>query len=116
MRRWGFARTIDGPFNPTEVRNMKKQMMAFLMATTLVAPLAAPLTAFAGADCTDEPREKWMSEHEMQKKILDMGYTIERFKIDDTCYEIYGRTAENRKVEAYFNPVTGEVVKQEIDS
>lgn len=91
---------------------MKKQAAVTVLALSLLTPLAA----LAGAECTDEPREKWMSEHDMQKKILDMGYTIDRFKIDDTCYEIYGRTADNRKVEAYFNPVNGKVVKQEIES
>ena len=73
-------------------------------------------TAFTGGDCTSEPKEKWMPQNEMQKKILELGYTIERFKIDGNCYEIYGRTVDSKKVEAYFNPVTGEVVKQEIES
>ena len=77
--------------------------------------LAVSGNALASADCTSEPREKWMSHAEMQQKILDMGYTIDRFKIDDSCYEIYGRDSANRKVEVYFNPVNGKVVKEEIE-
>ncbi len=72
--------------------------------------------AMAGPECTDQSQENWMSVADMQKKILDQGFVIDRFKIDDTCYEIYGRNAKNEKVEIYFNPVNGEIVKQEIES
>ena len=71
--------------------------------------------ALAGPDCTSEPQSKWMSQADMQKKILEMGYTIDRFKTDDDCYEIYGRNSANRKVEVYFNPVSGKIVKEEIE-
>lgn len=84
-----------------------------LSLATLI--LAVSGNVLASADCTSEPREKWMSHAEMQQKILDMGYTIDRFKIDDSCYEIYGRDSANRKVEVYFNPVNGKVVKEEIE-
>jgi hypothetical protein len=82
--------------------------------TTLLLTVSAH--ALAGADCTSEPQEKWMSRMNMQKKIIEMGYTIDRFKIDGNCYEIYGRNVANKKVEIYFNPVTGEIVKEEIES
>jgi hypothetical protein len=85
-------------------------MKSHLSKLVLSLALLSSGAAIAGAECTDEPREKWIPRQEMQKKILD------RFKIDDSCYEIYGRDADNRKVEIYFNPVTGEVVKQETDS
>ena len=77
--------------------------------------LAVSGNALAGADCTSEPQEKWMSHFEMQKQILEMGYTIDRFKIDDNCYEIYGRNDANKKVEVYFDPVSGKIVKEEIE-
>lgn len=76
--------------------------------------LAVSGNALAGADCTSEPQEKWMSHSEMQMKILQQGYTIDRFKTDGNCYEIYGRNGAKRKVEVYFNPVNGEIVKEEI--
>lgn len=77
--------------------------------------LAVSGNALASADCTSEPQEKWMSHAEMQKKILEMGYTIDRFKTDDNCYEIYGRNNAQEKVEVYFNPVNGKIVKEEIE-
>jgi len=76
--------------------------------------------AQAGADCPEVPRDQWLSEQAMQQKIVnDYKFSISKFKIDDNCYEIYGYSydADNpthrRKVEVYFNPVDGSIVKQE---
>ena len=62
-----------------------------------------------------------MSIPDMQKKIVnEYGFSIKQFKIDGNCYEIYGweRSADGKtldKIEVYFNPVTGEIVKKEAD-
>lgn len=77
--------------------------------------LAVSANALAGADCTSEPKSKWMSHGDMQKRILEMGYTIDRFKTDGNCYEIYGRNGAKEKVEVYFNPVNGKIIKEEIE-
>lgn len=73
---------------------------------------------FAAADCPKAPKEQWMSELEIQKKIVnEYGFSIKKFKIDGDCYEIYGYTYENgadqpTRAEIYFNPVTGAIVKR----
>jgi hypothetical protein len=73
--------------------------------------------AFASPVCTKEPEGKWLSESAMKQKIAEMGYKdIKVFKKTTTgCYEIYGYTADNRKAEVYFNPVTGETVEKNVD-
>jgi hypothetical protein len=81
----------------------------------LWAALAAPSTLVGAVDCTAEPKDKWMSRAAVQKLILEAGYTIDRFKVDGSCYEIYGRNADDKKVEVYFDPVSGKVVKQKIE-
>lgn len=91
-------------------------MKTSLKLIALASTVAFSSTVFAGADCTSEPEDKWMSRGDMQKKIIEMGYTIDRFKVDGNCYEIYGRNADNKKAEVYFNPVTGEIVKEEVES
>ncbi len=50
-----------------------------------------------------------MSQAEMQQMILEMGYTIDRFKTDGNCYEIHGRKGADRKIEVCFNPVNGKI-------
>lgn len=90
-----------------------------LVATLAVFTLASQ-AAFAGADCPVSPQDQWMSELDMQKKIInEYGFSIRKFKIDDNCYEIYGMTTPEdnkpaQKVEIYFNPVSGDIVKQKV--
>ncbi|MGZ3772702.1 MAG: PepSY domain-containing protein [Pseudobdellovibrionaceae bacterium] len=73
---------------------------------------AATVSAHASKDCTKEPKEKWMQEVEFKKKIEAAGYKISKFKQPGTCYEIYGTNKEGKKVEIYFNPVDGSIVKE----
>lgn len=78
------------------------------------------LFAFAGIaeakkNCTEEPKDKWMSEESFKKMAEEKGYTIRKFKQPGSCYEIYGKNKDGKKVEVYFNPVDGSIVKEEID-
>lgn len=87
---------------------MKKLLI--VTAALLVGPVA-----FAKKNCTDEPKAKWMSEADFKKKAEAEGYKIRKFKTPGTCYEIYGTNKEGQKVEIYFNPVDGSIVKSEIE-
>lgn len=75
----------------------------------------AGLSAHAKKNCTDQPKNKWMSEADFKKKVEGMGYKIKRFKQPGSCYEIYGMNKDGKKVEVYFNPVDATVTKEEID-
>lgn len=79
------------------------------MLIVLIAGLG--ITAHAKKNCTDQPKDKWMSEADFKKKVEAEGYTIKKFKQPGTCYEIYGTDKEGKKVEIYFNPVDGSIVK-----
>jgi hypothetical protein len=66
--------------------------------------------------CTSEPATSWMDQADFQAQLVAQGYTINKFKVTEgQCYEIYGYNQEGQKVEIYFNPVTGEKVKEEIE-
>jgi len=72
------------------------------------------VNVLAKVDCTSEPRSKWKDEAAF-KKELSASYKIKVFKVTKgNCYEIYGWNKEGKKVEIYFNPVTGEKVKEKI--
>ena len=48
----------------------------------------------------------------MKAKAIAMGYSINVFKkTSGNCYEIYGKDAQGKRVEVYFNPVTGDPIK-----
>jgi hypothetical protein len=69
-------------------------------------------SAHAKKSCTDQPKTKWMTEEAFKKKVEGEGYTIRKFKQPGTCYEIYGSDKAGKKVEIYFNPVDGSIVKE----
>jgi hypothetical protein len=73
------------------------------------------VTAVAGPTCTQESKDKWMTEEAMRAKIDAEGYRIKVFKTSGSCYEIYGHDKAGKKVEIYFNPVDGSIVKQRND-
>ena len=61
---------------------------ASLAAVVLLTAMTAQ-SAFAGADCPANPKDKWLSELDMQKKIVnDYGWVIYKFKTDGECYEV----------------------------
>lgn len=82
------------------------------MKNLIVALLVVlPTLALAKKNCTQEPKEKWMSEEAFKAKVEAEGYKIKKFKQPGTCYEIYGTDKDGKKVEIYFNPVDGSIVK-----
>lgn len=83
-------------------------MKALLIFSALVLTTGV---AQAKKSCTDEPKEKWMKEEDFKKKVESDGYKIKKFKQPGTCYEIYGTDKDGKKVEIYFNPVDGSIVK-----
>lgn len=80
-----------------------------------LALLVSAGASFADADCPEAPKDKWMSEADMKKKVADMGYTHDIFKVSGNCYEIYGKNKDGKDVEVYFNPVDGSIVKEEVE-
>ncbi len=87
------------------------------MKNLILAAAIAMLSVSAQAkkNCTELPKEKWMKEEDFKKKVEGLGYKIRKFKQPGSCYEIYGMNKDGKKVEVYFNPVDGSVVKEEID-
>ena len=70
-------------------------------------------SANAEPKCTTEPKDKWISESDMKSKITSLGYQTRVFKVTKgNCYEIYGRDKAGKRVEIYFNPVTGQIVEE----
>lgn len=89
---------------------MKKMLVTLLLSSTAVSGIALSGSAMAGDRC-DVPRAEWQSEDAFRQEVAAKGWEIKKFKIDDGCYEIYGYDDKDRRVEAYFDPKTFEVVK-----
>ncbi len=88
--------------------NIRYITTAAVAATTLLAGTAA----IAGPQCTEAAKADWLPEAAMKQQIAEQGYQVAKFKVTDgNCYEIYGKDRDGKKVEIYFNPVDGSVVK-----
>lgn len=86
-------------------------MRTIAFSLVLTGAVVVPLAAYANPTCTTEPKTKWMSEEAIKARIAALGYQkIRSFKVTESCYEIYGSNKENKLVEVYFNPVTGDIV------
>lgn len=90
-------------------------MKQILFVAVLGAVATFSTTVVAKADCKAYPKAEWMQEADAKAKIEAQGYTINKFKVDGNCYEIYGHNKEGKKVEIYYDTKTLAVVKSEID-
>lgn len=87
-----------------------KTVQTTLLTATL---LALSSLAHAGPTCTDVPQAQWIAEQTFQDQLKRDGYEIMKFKVTSgQCYEIYGKDKSGQKVEIYFNPVDGKIVKE----
>lgn len=88
-------------------------MKTFILSIFCFSLMAHSLV-MAGPKCTSEPKETWQDQSKFQKSLTDQGYKIKKFKVTDgDCYEIYGWNKAGERVEIYFNPITGAIVKEE---
>jgi hypothetical protein len=81
-----------------------------IVMSVVIAAFAS--SAIASRKCTTEPKDKWISEAAMRAKAAAAGHQIEVLKVTKGgCYEIYGRDAAGKRIEIYFNPLSGDVVE-----
>jgi hypothetical protein len=88
--------------------------MKKLFAVALIATFASNV-ALADAQCKAQPKDTWQKEADFKKKLTAEGYQIKKFKVSGNCYEIYGKNKDGKKVEIYFDPVSGTPVKSDIE-
>lgn len=88
--------------------------MKKLVIACVLAALSPVSVAMAGAKCEAHPKAEWMKEADLRNRLEGQGYKIKVFKVDGDCYEIYGHNKEGKKVEIYFDTVSGEPVKTRV--
>lgn len=82
-------------------------------AMVVLALLSMCGSALAEPKCTSELKDKWINESEMKLKIAALGYQAKVFRVSKgNCYEIYGLDKTGRRIEVYFNPITGNIVEE----
>lgn len=69
--------------------------------------------AFAHGDvqCPKYPKNEWKPQDQLQQKLVAEGWQVRRIETTKTCYEVYAKDAQGKKIEAFFDPKTFERVK-----
>ncbi|OSZ71267.1 PepSY domain-containing protein [Hydrogenophaga sp. IBVHS1] len=84
-------------------------MKSLVVSALLIAAAGA---AMASPTCT-APKDSWKPEASFKKELEAQGYQIKNFKVTKgNCYEIYGTDKAGKKVEIYFDPVSGKALEQ----
>lgn len=89
---------------------MKKIIISTVILSGLLAGVAR---AEEDRSCTDVAKDKWMTQDAVKEKAKAAGLDIRRVKVEGSCYEVYAIDAKGNKIEALFNPATGEQVGTE---
>ena len=80
--------------------------------TPLVLATLAMVTlpALASDDC-NVPAERWQPREAVQQMAARQGWTVQRLKIDDGCYELRATDAQGRRIKAKVDPETLQVIQ-----
>lgn len=93
---------------------MRKLCTAVFLFVVASAPAMGQGIA-PGDKCPTAPRDKWMSVEALKSKVEALGYVVHRARIDDGCHKVYiTDKASGGEVEAYYDPVTGELIQAKL--
>ena len=82
----------------------------------LAAALALSALSFGAfastynGECTNQPQSKWMKTADVKAKISAQGYSVGKVKTGGSCYEVYAKDKNGKRVELFVNPVDASVV------
>ncbi|WP_028312331.1 PepSY domain-containing protein [Derxia gummosa] len=82
-----------------------------VLAALALAGLATAASAHGDVSCPKYPKEEWRPHTELQDKLTKEGWTVRRMEKTPTCYEVYAKTPDGKRVEAFFDPKTFEQVE-----
>lgn len=101
-------------------------MRKILLTTVLAlgaAAAAAPALAGAGAGkdalhdrCQVASGEVRLPAEAIRKTLEDLGYQVDRLKLDDGCYEAQAANDTGIPIEVRYHPVTGQLVQARLRS
>ena len=85
-----------------------------LYFTLAIAALLTSTAVFASDDCQD-PVANWQPKEVLQQQLTSKGWTVQKIKVDDGCYEVEGIDSLGNHFEAEYAPAALQIRKLEID-
>lgn len=80
----------------------------------LAAAMVASGAALADTDCSD-PVSEWKPRESLRQQVELQGWTVQRIKVDDGCYEVRGTDRRGNKVKARYGPATLRIRSLEVE-
>jgi hypothetical protein len=90
---------------------MKRIIFAATFAVGILATSAAPASAVR----CEVPMSEWQTQETLRDQVETEGWTVTRIKTDKGCYEVYATDGKGRRIEAYFDPKSLEMVQMEVE-
>lgn len=79
----------------------------------VLALSAGSVWAHGDVTCPPHPKSEWKSHNELAAKLEKEGWKIRRMELTPTCYEVYAKDPDGKRIEAFFDPVTFKRVEEE---
>lgn len=103
---------------------MRKTLLSAALAlgaAAALAPAIAPAVAGEGKDaanghCQAAPDQAPLPTEAIRKTLEDLGYRVDRVKLNDGCYEARAVNDSGIPIEVRYHPVTGELVRARLKS
>ncbi len=89
-------------------------MKPLILATTLLSSALFSGFALADKECID-PVADWQPRETLRTQLEQQGWTIQRIKVDDGCYEVRGIDRKGNRFKAKYSPASLQIQKLEID-
>jgi len=77
--------------------------------------LLMSLPTQAAVHCPAYPEAEQTKADVLKQVLTEEGFSIQTFKIDNHCYEIYGRNKQGKKVELYFDMKSLAIIAAEVE-
>ena len=88
--------------------------MILFRTFAVLAALAGSGAAFADTDCTD-PIAQWKPREALRQEVEQRGWTVQRIKVDDGCYQVRGTDRKGNKVKAKYAPASLKIRSLEVE-
>lgn len=84
-----------------------------LLTSTVLVSMFVSGAALADNDCTD-PVSDWQPREVLRQQLEQHGWTVQRIKVDDGCYEVRGTDTVGNTFKAKYAPASLRIQKLEI--
>lgn len=91
---------------------MNTRAIRFAAALALSGLSFGALASTYDGECTDQPQSKWLSTADVKARVEAQGYSVGKVKTGGSCYEVYARDKNGKRIELFVNPVNASVVGQ----